>query len=417
MENMKNIKAKSLLCLAFLAVFFIFTTHKIQAQQPGFSDTTLLMEPDRDGYTMFHVPALIITKKGTILAFAEGRLGNGNDWAEIDLTMRRSLDNGRTWEPLSIIVPHTKGEPTSNITPIVDRDGSIHLLYQVNYEEAWYMKSADDGKTWSKPRDITYAFDQFKKDYNWKVLAPGPGHAIQLNSGRLLVPVWLCIPDRSKPGGDHRPSCVATIYSDDHGKTWNRGDIISNNNDLAAGTNDTILNPNESVVLQLSDGRVMINMRNESHVNRRLISYSPDGITRWSRPVFDNELFEPVCMASLIRITGKRQDRNRILFVNPDSRTHPIPVNKYKRVNKPRENLTAKLSYDEGKTWQVQKVLHQKGAGYSDLAVANDGSIYCLYEIRNGDNSDWKYRIVIRHFNLEWLTDGKDFIHHKKCKS
>ncbi|HVY76259.1 MAG TPA: sialidase family protein [Puia sp.] len=371
------------------------------------------MEPDQDGYTMFHVPALAISKKGTILAFAEGRYGNGGDWADIDLTMRRSLNNGKTWEPLTVIIPRTKGKPTSNITPIIDQNGTIHLLYQVNYEKAWYMKSVDEGKTWSTPQEITYAFDQFKKDYDWKVLAPGPGHGIQLTTGRLLVPVWLCIPDRSKPGGDHRPSCVATIYSDDHGKTWKRGDIVSKNGDMPAGSTDTIVNPNESVVLQLSDGRVMINMRNESGVNRRLISYSPDGISHWSKPVFDNELFEPVCMASLIRVTGKKSDRNRILFVNPDSRNNPISVNKTRKVNKPRENLTAKLSYDEGKTWPVQKVLHEKGAGYSDLAVANDGSIFCLYEIRNGGNNDWKYRIVIRHFNLEWLTDGKDFIHHK----
>jgi sialidase-1 len=392
--------------------FFVICIHNLYAQRVGFSDTTLLLEPDRDGYTMFHVPALVISKKGTILAFAEGRFGNGNDWADIDLVMRRSLDKGKTWEPLKIIIPHTNGKPTSNITPIADENGTIHLLFQINYAKAYYMKSLDEGENWSKPQEITYVFDLFKNEYDWKVLAPGPGHAIQLNNGWLLVPVWLCIPDRSKPGGDHRPSCVATIYSDDHGTTWKRGDIISNNGDMPAGSNDTIVNPNESVVLQLSDGRVMINMRNESKVNRRLVSYSPDGISHWSIPVFDTELFEPVCMASLIRITEKNQDRNRILFVNPDSRNNPIPVRKYTKVNKPRENLTAKLSYDEGKTWPVQKVLNEKGAGYSDLAVDEDGVVYCLYEIRNGGNSDWKYRIVIRRFNLQWLTNDKDFITH-----
>ena len=410
---MKAIVLKPILQTICLTGLILIGACKLQAQQPGYSDTTLLMEPDRDGYTMFHVPALVISKKGTILAFAEGRFGNGNDWADIDLVMRRSLDGGKTWEPLRVIIPHTKGEPTSNLTPIVDKDGTVHLLYQVNYARAWYMKSVDEGKTWSVPQEITYVFNEFKKDYDWKVLAPGPGHAIQLKNGRLLVPVWLCIPDRSKPGGDHRPSCVATIYSDDHGKTWKRGDIIANNGDMPAGSEDTIVNPNESVVLQLTDGRVMINMRNESVNNRRLISYSSDGASGWSKPVFDKELFEPVCMASLIRITGKGEGRSRILFVNPDSRNNPISVNKKRKVNRPRENLTTKLSYDEGKTWPVQKVLHKEGAGYSDLAVDSRGSIFCLYEIRNGGNNDWKYRIVIRHFNLEWLTGGKDFIQHK----
>ncbi|HVU83550.1 MAG TPA: sialidase family protein, partial [Puia sp.] len=196
---------------------------RLQAQQRMFSDTTLLFDPVHDGYTMYHVPAIIRSKKSTLIAFAEGRYGNGNDWTEIDLVMRRSTDNGNTWGPLQILVPHSHGMPTSNITPIADRNGTIHLLYQVNYAHAYYIKSTDEGKTWSAPIDITYAFDAFKKDYNWKVLAPGPGHAIQLKNGRLLVPVWLCTPDRSKPGGDHRPSCVATIYSDDDGRTWHRG--------------------------------------------------------------------------------------------------------------------------------------------------------------------------------------------------
>jgi sialidase-1 len=235
-----------------------------------------------------------------------------------------------------------------------------------------------------------------------------------MTNGRLLVPVWLCIPDRSKPGGDHRPSCVATIYSDDNGKTWKRGDIISNNLDMPANSNDTIINPNESVVVQLTDGSIMINMRNESDSNRRLISYSKNGISGWTKPAFDNDLFEPVCMASLIRVTGRPDDKPRLIFVNPDSRNNQLQVRKNSKVNKPRENVTARLSYDEGKTWPVHKVLHARGSGYSDLAVDKKGMIFCLYEIRDGDDNDWIYRMVIRRFNIEWLTEGKDFISKRK---
>jgi len=377
-------------------------------QHRSFSDTTLLFDPGHDGYTMYHVPAIVMSRKGTLLAFAEGRYGNGNDWTEIDLVMRRSTDGGKTWTPKRVIVPHANKMPTSNLTPIVDRNGTIHLLYQVDYARAYYMKSTDEGKTWTAPVDITYAFDAFKKDYDWKVLAPGPGHAIQLRNGRLLVPVWLCIPDHRKHGGDHRPSCVATIYSDDDGKTWRRGDIVCNNGDLAVNSKDTIVNPNESVVVQLEDGRVMINMRNESLLNRRLVSYSPDGISRWSQPAFDTALFEPVCMASLLRLSGGRL-KSRILFVNPDSRYDTVSANPYRKINRPRERLTARLSYDEGKTWLVTRLLHEKGAGYSDLASRGD-TVYCLYEIRNGGNNDWIYRVIVQRFNLEWLTNGRDFI-------
>ena len=162
-------------------------------------------------------------------------------------------------------------------------------------------------------------------------------------------------------------------------------------------------------MVQLQDGRVMINMRNESTMNRRLISYSPDGITNWTIPHFDTALFEPVCMASLTRISGGDEQKSRLIFVNPDSRKDAISINKKRKINKPRENLTAKISYDEGRTWTVQRVLHKDGAGYSDLAVKGD-MVYCLYEIRNGGNNDWKYRIIMERCNMEWLTNRKDFI-------
>jgi sialidase-1 len=127
-----------------------------------------------------------------------------------------------------------------------------------------------------------------------------------------------------------------------------------------------------------------------------MISYSPDGSSRWSTPVFDSALFEPVCMASMIKL----QATNALLFVNPDSEhlasTKPGP-------GKARKNLTARLSYDEGKNWSVEKVLETGNAGYSDLAVAPDGTIYCLYETNN-ESEGWRYKIVVRSFNQKWLS-------------
>lgn len=389
----------------------IFWTCSSIAQQAAFTDTTLLFEPHRDGYSIFHCPALLITKKGTVLAFAEGRYGQGKDHDEMDLVYRRSTDGGKSWENSKILVPFTRGKPTSNITPIADKNGTVHLIYQIGYSNVFYIKSTDEGKNWSKAKDITYAFDAFKNEYDWKVVAPGPGHAIQLRSGRLLVPAWLCIPNKNIPGGDHRPSCVVTVYSDDNGNTWKRGSIIANNGDIASNNpSDSIFNPSESVLIELADGKVMINMRNESMANRRAVAISPDGATSWSRPFFDNELFEPVCQSSMVRFSGGPEDKTRILFANPDSRNNSISTRKSQKAYRPRENITVRMSYDEGKTWPVTKVLHEKGSGYSDLQVDSKGTIYALYEIRNGNDNDWVYRVVIRRFNLEWLTEGKDFI-------
>jgi len=352
---------------------------------------SVVFEPKGE-YASMRIPALVITKKGTLLAFCEGRIGTASDWADMDLLMRRSVDKGKTWESASIIAKREGGNPTSNPTPIVDQEGTIHLLYQRDYARAYYTQSKDDGKTWSKATDITYVFETFKPEYDWKVLAPGPGHAIQLLNGRLLVPVWLSNPDKLVPHRSHAPSCVATIYSDDLGKTWIRGAIVANNS-------PELNNPNESMAVQLNDGRVMLNMRSPSVIRRKAVSYSTDGATKWTKPVFDDELFEPVCMSSIIKVPLKgKSGKTTLIFVNPDSRN----IEKH-----PRQNLTVKLSYDNGENWPVQKVLDAGPSGYSDLAVGSDGEVYCLYEtntIAKGRN----YSLVLRKFKLNKLTHRGD---------
>lgn len=347
--------------------------------------TTIVFEPS-GGYASMRIPALVLTKQGTLLAFCEGRVGTASDWAEMDMLMRRSTDGGKTWEPMVVIAPRQGIMPTSNATPIVDANGAIHLLYQRGYANAYYTKSTDDGKTWSPAVDITYAFEAFKPEYNWQVLAPGPGHSIQLKNGRLLVPVWICDPAKLTPHKSHYPSRIATIYSDDTGRTWKRGAILPDTG---------IKNPSETMAVQLEDGRVMLNIRHSGDSHRRGVSYSPDGISGWTIPVLDEELYEPVCMASIIRVNDK--GRSALLFSNPDTRLAPKP---------PRKNLSVKLSYDEGQSWPIQQVIDTSFAGYSDLAVEKDGTIYCLYET-NTVGQGWNYSLVLKRFTVEWIKRKK----------
>ena len=197
----------------------------------------------------------------------------------------------------------------NNPVAVGDRErDTIHLLFCLEYERCFVIHSDDEGVTFTKPAEITDAFAKFRHSYNWKVIATGPGHGIQLKNGRVLVPVWL-----STGEAGHRPSVVATIFSDDHGKTWQAGEI-------AIPSTAEWINPSETALVELADGRVMLNARSESTANRRLVAFSPNGADGWSKPIFAEDLREPVCMGSLQRLSLKpASDKNRILFANPDN--------------------------------------------------------------------------------------------------
>lgn len=378
-----------------LTIFSVFSVYSQPAWQ-------VLFEAEKDGYYIYRIPSIVATKEGTLLAFCAARKGNGGDWDPIDIVMRRSTDQGKTWSPMQVVV-HQENSPCDNPEPVVDfKTGEIHMLYQINYARCYYIKSTDEGQSWTKPVDITPVIEEYKKTYDWNVLAPGPGHGIQMTNGRLVVPFWL-----STGGKSHRPSIVVSVYSDDHGRTWKAGDIVVHDN-------DTTVIPNETSCIQLADGRVMFNSRNESPNYRKLITYSDNGATNWSTPIFADAFFEPICMASMCRYSIQPyQSKNRILFCNPDSRHDPWAAERASTPrsakNRHRTNLTVRMSYDEGLTWPVHKVIDPGIAGYSDLTVTPDGQIHCLYEGGTLTESHFlNNHISIVSFTLEWLTDGKD---------
>ncbi|MES2691970.1 MAG: sialidase family protein [Verrucomicrobiota bacterium] len=397
-----------LTCLALLTAL----TSLVHAAAP-LNERQDLFEAGKGGYALYHIPSLLVTTKGTILAWCEAR-NPGSDWSAIDFVMRRSADDGKTWSepktflkvdnpkpknPMSLKLKSTNPDHVTynNCVLISARDGTVHAVFCLEYMRAFYARSTDDGVTWSKPVEITKTFEEFSAKYPWKVLAAGPNHGVQMKSGRLVVPVWI---STGTGGNAHRPSVTSTVYSDDAGKTWKAGEI-------AVPDTPEWINPNEAIGLELVDGRYMLNVRNESKTHRRLVTYSKDGATGWSTPQFDDALLEPICMGSLIRLSAQPQsDKNRILFSNPhnldreDGKGSP-------GASRDRKNMTVKLSYDEGKTWAVSKVVEPGHGAYSDLAVTKAGTILLFF----GNGGTPKFagsKLSVVRFNLEWLTDGKD---------
>lgn len=338
------------------------------------------------GYHTYRIPALLVTARGTLLAFAEGRKGGSSDAGDIDLLLRRSTDRGRTWQAAQTVWndgPNTCGNPC----PVLDREtGVIWLLCTWNRGEdrepdiiaqrsqdtrrVFLTRSSDDGLSWAQPSEITAAV----KPTNWTWYATGPGAGIQMahdpHRGRLVIPC-----DHIEAGTRRYYSHV--IFSDDHGGTWQRGGTTPR---------DQV---NECEVVELTGSRLLLNMRNYDPARRtRQQAVSQDGGLTWSDQRHVPELIEPICQASIRRLAWP--DTNRpgvILFSNPASSR--------------RERLTIRASLDEGRTWPVSRLLDARPSAYSCLAALTDGTIGVLYEA--GEKNPYQ-NLVFARFSLDWLT-------------
>ena len=344
--------------------FTFFLNHICQAE----ISERVIFRSGEEGYSNYRIPSLITTKSGSLLAFCEARKDHRGDSGNIDLVVKRSTDGGKTWSPPLIVWDagdHTAGNPcpvidqrTGRIINIVcwnlatDHGRDLHAGTSVDTRRVYQTYSDDDGLTWSEPKEIT---TKVKKP-SWWWYATGPGIGIQLqkgpHKGRLVIPA-----NHTAKGhyGAH------TLYSDDGGASWKISEIIK----------PTV---NESQVVALSDGRLMMNMRSQGtgdtkrpYSGYRSIAYSSDGGESWTHPVFDDELSDPICQASIIRY-----DENRILFSNPNP---PVSLERG-----PREQMTVRLSNDDGQTWAEELLIYEGPSAYSSLAKIPNGKIGLLYE-------------------------------------
>ena len=367
------------LLITVAAVFAVGCTNSMRMSErdvaPEIEKTDVFVSGE-GGYHTYRIPALCTAPDGSILAFCEGRKNGRGDAGNIDLLLRRSRDGGRTWGAVQLLVDD--GENTcGNPAPVLDtKTGTLFLLQTRNpgklgegdvregraQRTAWVMHSTDSGATWSEPVEITADV----KAPNWRWYATGPGHGIQLSSGRLLIPCdHSDASSKGQTGGSH------TVTSDDGGASWRIGGIAG-------------IHMNECMAAELDDGSVYMNMRNERGFgNRRGIARSYDGGISWREFTRDETLIEPVCQASVLAPDWRG---DAVLFCNPASLK--------------RENLTVRLSRDGARTWPVARVLHPGPTAYSDLVALPGGDVGCLYE--NGDKNAYE-RITWARFNQAWL--------------
>jgi sialidase-1 len=381
-----------------LAATMLLVGTVLRAQ--GFYEQTELFVSGQENYLSYRIPALICAKNGTVLAFSEGRKEVGLDGGPTDIVLKRSpgnagkwtppempLNGGRDrhntmiWLPEQVVFRTRSGEAWMNPVPVIDQsNGTIFVLanfYSQPYKDAnapiWLIKSTDDGANWSDPVEITLGTGKHEI---------GPGAGIQLQSGRLVVQVYDGI-----------------IYSDDHGQTWKQGGTAPGDF-------------NETQVVELVDGSLLFSRRKSPN---RVFLYSKDVGQTWSQPDPQPDLPDPDCQGSMIRFTREDQGytKNRLLFANPVSGA--IAAGSVVSDPRGRFNVTVRMSYDEGKTWPVEKRILTGPGAYSSMAVFPDGSVGILFEtgMQFGDYVDHYSKEVFARFTVDWLTGGKDHLDKK----
>lgn len=326
---------------------------------------TVVYKAGESGYSNFRIPAIVLTKSGVLLAFAEARKRYG-DAGDIDLVVRRSVDGGVSWSDI-IVVWDDDGNTCGNPAPVVDsRSGRVVLLMTWNKgsdteseimsrksedsRRVFVCYSDDDGESWSNPHDIT----SLAKEPSWTWYATGPCHALQMHHksyrGRMVIPCNHAV--YNGKGSDYNSHL---LLSDDCGATWRIG--------------GTMIGGNESTVAELADGRIMYNARWQSGDERfaRHYAISNDGGESLGAVVRDATLVEPVCQGSIIGYSSKYRPTDKLLFCNPASTNR-------------REQLTLRLSKDGGKSWSEGIVVASAAAAYSDIVVLKNRDVGVLCE-------------------------------------
>ena len=377
-----------LLCLLCLSATLVADA-RLSAKEDVFR--TVIRQQGDDNVHTYRIPGLATTPKGTLIAVFDVRHKSAGDLpGDIDVGMMRSTDNGSTWSRMQTILdfdasqPDSQGNGVGDPAVLVDRktgyilvaglwskgnhgwNGSGAGLAPEETGQLVLTRSTDDGRTWTKPINITQKIAG--RDRKWRLCFQGPGKGIQLQDGKLVFAAQF----RDPEGRAH--SCF--IYSSDGGDTWK----------ISPPAIPTQPQTSEAQIVKLQDGGLLLTMRDESHSGKRAwarFDWKGDlSKGKWSEPWFT--VPDPTCMASLIR-----HPKGLLLFSNPNS-------------ERERKALTIRTSNDGGKTWSAGRLLDLRPCAYSCMTVLRDGSIGILYEC--GDKSNIE-TLTFARFTLDWALN------------
>lgn len=311
-----------------------------------------------DSGRVCRIPGICVTEKGTVLLVYECRSGH-SDWAEIDIGLRRSEDGGKTFSECGTVV-HGNGKTVNNPVLISDAD-KVLLIWQEEYYRTFISESYDDGITFINKTELT---EQLRNvNYDYTVIACGPGHGIAFGNGRYAVPLWMA---KNEDPHAHHPSVFSVMCSEDGGRHWRTADILSD---------DKLTDPSEASAVVLSDGRLLLNIRNENPVQRRYLALFDSETMSFENKGFCDTLPDPTCFA------GMASDGKTVYYSGCDDTEDRI-------------NLKLKVSRDNGRTFSESRLISEFG-GYSDMAVSNDGQeLYVFYEMCEGDRIELHFQTI-----------------------
>ena len=321
----------------------------LNAQTTG----TTVFESGTEGHKIYRIPAIVGLPNKTLLAFCEGRVNGSGDFGDINIVLKKSTDGGATWSALSTVIDYNNLQ-AGNPAPVVDLTdprypaGRIFLFYNTGnndeysmrmgkgIREVWYVTSTDEGATWSAPVNITAQVHRpnqpginkaysFKED--WRSYANTPGHATQFLSGMYKGRIYVAANHSSGPPQKNFEDYNAhAFYTDNHGESFSLANSI------------VLPGSNEATAAPLTHGKLILNARNQAGTVRyRYVAYSNDGGASWQENYFDTSLVDPVCEGSILEI-GQKKGKTILAFCNAADA-------------KKRDNLTLRISYDEGKNW------------------------------------------------------------------